>query len=290
MGILKRTWGIVSPLIIFFLIQYMVSFAATFIFMSSAAGTNILTDNAQAIALTEAAYEMLNNNVVLMAGIAALISIPIFNRMLGKEWLKRSYLIKTREPKIYKYIFVAVMSAGLTVAVNLAINAFELFRYATDYAQIAREMYAEPLYMQILVIGILVPIAEELMFRGVIYERICAYGNETTGAILTSFLFGMYHGNMIQGMYAFVFSMLMIFAYKKTGSFLAPLCFHIVSNLTGLVLNQMNPLSSMEYSIGIVLSAFIGLYGLYELKKGDFFKVIPLDLNPESYETEEKEE
>ncbi|MDD3221480.1 MAG: CPBP family intramembrane metalloprotease [Clostridia bacterium] len=290
MGILKRTWGIVSPLIIFFLIQYMVSFAATFIFMSSAAGTNILTDNAQAIALTEAAYEMLNNNVVLMAGIAALISIPIFNRMLGKEWLKRSYLIESREPKFYKYIFVAVMSAGLTVAVNLAINAFELFRYATDYAQIAREMYAEPLYMQILVIGILVPIAEELMFRGVIYERICAYGNETTGAILTSFLFGMYHGNMIQGMYAFVFSMLMIFAYKKTGSFFAPVCFHIVSNLTGLVLNQLNPLSSMEYSIGIVLSAFIGLYGLYELKKGDFFKVIPLDLNPETYETEEKEE
>ena len=115
------------------------------------------------------------------------------------------------------------------------------------------------------------------MFRGLIFERISNYGSETAGVILTSLLFGLYHGTMIQLVYAFVFSLLMIFAYKRCGSFMAPMVFHIVSNLSSLAMNQLRPMSSMQYSIGIVLFCMIGLLGLYGLKKGRFFKVISLE-------------
>lgn len=277
MNAFRRAVGVISPMVIFILIQYLVTFCATLTFMNSAVAPEAVLNDTQILELKNAAYEMLNKNVVLISGIAAVISIPIFYRMLNKEWMKRPYRLQTLKPVYKKYIYVALVAIGLTVAFNLGVNAFELFRYDVDYARIARGIYSEPLYLQVLVIGFLMPISEELMFRGLIFERISNYGSETAGVILTSLLFGLYHGTMIQLVYAFVFSLLMIFAYKRCGSFMAPMVFHIVSNLSSLAMNQLRPMSSMQYSIGIVLFCMIGLLGLYGLKKGRFFKVISLE-------------
>ena len=226
MNAFRRAVGVISPMVIFILIQYLVTFCATLTFMNSAVAPEAVLNDAQILELKNAAYEMLNKNVVLISGIAAVISIPIFYRMLNKEWMKRPYRLQTLKPVYKKYIYVALVAIGLTVAFNLGVNAFELFRYDVDYARIARGIYSEPLYLQVL---------------------------------------------------AFVFSLLMIFAYKRCGSFMAPMVFHIVSNLSSLAMNQLRPMSSMQYSIGIVLFCMIGLLGLYGLKKGRFFKVISLE-------------
>lgn len=277
MNALKRAIGIISPMIILILIQYLITFCATFIFMNSAVAPEAVLNDSQILELRNASYEMLNENVVLISGISAVISIPIFYRMLNKEWLKRPYRLQALKPVCRKYIYVALVAIGMTVAFNLGVNAFEFFRYDVDYARIARGIYSEPYYLQVLVIGFLMPISEELMFRGLIFERISNFGSETAGAILTSLLFGLYHGTMIQLVYAFVFSLFMIFAYKRSGSFAAPVLFHMVSNLSALAMNQLSPLTSMQYSIGIVVFCLIGLFGLYELKKGRFFRVISLE-------------
>lgn len=273
---LKRAWGIVSPMVIFLVIQHVISFSVAFTFMNSRVDVAETLSDKQLMELQIDAAEMLGNHIVLMSGIAAMLCIPIFYRALNKEWMKRPYRILPISGPFRRYIYVILTAVGMTTAFNLAVNAFELFRYDIDYARLARGIYSEPLYMQIMVIGFLMPIVEELMFRGLIFERLGQYGNETARVILTSILFGVYHGTIIQIAYAFVFSMLMIFAYKRTGTFWAPVLFHIASNLSSLALNQMNPLSSMGYSIGIVAFFLLGLFGLYGLKQGKFYKIIPL--------------
>ena len=45
-----------------------------------------------------------------------------------------------------------------------------------------------------------------------------------------------------------------------------------------LALNRMAPLSTMGYSVGIVVSAMVGIYGLRELNRRNFFRVVPIDL------------
>lgn len=277
MDAFKRAVGVISPLVIFILIQYLVTFLATLTFMNTAVDPEAVLNQAQTLELRNAAYEMLNNNVVLISGIASVISIPIFQRMLNREWMKRPYRLEALKPIYKKYIYVALAAIGMTVAFNLGVNAFELFRYDVDYAQIARGIYSEPFYLQILVIGFLMPVSEELMFRGLVFERISNYGSETAGVIITSLIFGFYHGTMIQIAYAFVFSLFMIFAYKRSGSFSAPIVFHIVSNLSALAMNQLKPLTSMQYSVGIVIFFFIGLFGLYGLKQGRFFRVFSFE-------------
>ena len=224
--------------------------------------------------LYEALYEMLSKNMILITGVISAICLLIFYIMMNREWRKRTYYIEETKPIYIKYLYVAAASVGLTVAANLAINAFEVFSYAGDYTQIADVLYSEPLYLQILIIGILAPVCEELMFRGLIYERLTSFSNPRSAMIVTSILFGVFHGTMIQIIYAFFFSLFMIYAYRRAGSFLAPVMFHIISNLTCIALSQIDTLSSMGYSIGIVLFAMIGLYGLHMLKNGHFFTVV----------------
>lgn len=150
---LKRAWGIVSPMVIFLVIEHVVSFFAAFTFMNSKVDAAEMLSDVQVRELQEAAAEMLVNNVLLMSGIAALLSILIFYRALNKECLKRPYRILPISGVFRRYIYVILAAVGMTTAFNLGVNAFELFRYDIDYAQIARGIYSEPFYMQLLVIG-----------------------------------------------------------------------------------------------------------------------------------------
>ena len=201
MNFLKRAWELVSPLVIYSLIQYVVVTAVIFVYIYTKADPGLMGDRSYLAEMARASYDMLDRNVVLISGISALFAILPLYRMLKKEWLKRPYLLRQTEPKTVKYIFVLAASAGMTISVNLFINALEVFKYASGYVQAAEEMYAEPLYMQVIVIGILMPVMEEIIFRGLMYERISNFSGELSAMLLTSFVFGVYHGNLVQGFF-----------------------------------------------------------------------------------------
>lgn len=60
----------------------------------------------------------------------------------------------------------------------------------------------EDTFSMFLYAGLLAPVAEELLFRGLILRTLLPYGKRF--AILTSaFLFGLFHGNVVQSPYAF---------------------------------------------------------------------------------------
>lgn len=275
----KKAWGILSPIVIYLVVERCVGFLVNFIYLYSVLDEDTVWTDALEDQLYEQVYELQTNHIVLIAGIVALICILIFWPKLRKEWMKRPYRLEMYRPAYKKYIYAVIASVGLTVSANLAINAFHVFKYAYDYAEVSRLIYSEPVVLQILVIGILMPVCEELLFRGLVYERITNYSGERAGMILTSLLFGFFHGTWIQIIYAFVFSMVMIYAYKRTGSFGTPVLFHIASNLSALVFRQLPVFSTLGFSIGIVAFALIGLSGLYLLKQGDFFRMVRLDVS-----------
>ena len=140
MNFLKRAWELVSPLVIYSLIQYVVVTAVIFVYIYTKADPGLMGDRSYLAEMARASYDMLDRNVVLISGISALFAILPLYRMLKKEWLKRPYLLRQTEPKTVKYIFVLAASAGMTISVNLFINALEVFKYASGYVQAAEEM------------------------------------------------------------------------------------------------------------------------------------------------------
>lgn len=77
------------------------------------------------------------------------------------------------------------------------------------------------------------PISEELIFRGVTMKYAAKAMPFFLANILQAFLFGAFHGNMVQGTYAFVVGLFCGYVCYKGGSIYLSVLFHMLFNLWG---------------------------------------------------------
>ncbi|MBQ8597209.1 MAG: CPBP family intramembrane metalloprotease [Lachnospiraceae bacterium] len=78
------------------------------------------------------------------------------------------------------------------------------------------------------------PVLEELIFRKLLVDRMVKYG-EGTAIVISAFMFGMYHGNLNQLVYAFAIGLFFAFIYVKTGKLIYTIVLHMVINFMGSV-------------------------------------------------------
>ena len=78
------------------------------------------------------------------------------------------------------------------------------------------------------------PVLEEIIFRKLLVDRMIKYG-EGVAIVVSAFMFGMYHGNLNQHVYAFVLGLFFAFIYVKTGKLIYTIILHMVINFMGSV-------------------------------------------------------
>ena len=57
--------------------------------------------------------------------------------------------------------------------------------------------------------------------------------------IVSSLIFGLYHGNWVQGVYGFLMGCLIAYAYEYFGSFMVPVILHMLFNVLAYSLSYM---------------------------------------------------
>lgn len=81
---------------------------------------------------------------------------------------------------------------------------------------------------------ILPPLVEETVFRGLILHYLKKGGARFWAAnLIQAVLFGIYHGNLIQGIYAFCIGVLLGYLAERYGSLIIPVMVHALFNLFG---------------------------------------------------------
>lgn len=88
------------------------------------------------------------------------------------------------------------------------------------------------------VMVICAPIFEELLFRKALISRTIQYG-EGISILLSGFTFALFHGNLVQFMYAFALGMFFGFIYCKTGNIRYTIILHMLINFMGGVLSTL---------------------------------------------------
>ena len=86
--------------------------------------------------------------------------------------------------------------------------------------------------VMILFAVICAPIFEELFFRKFLIDRVVKYG-ELPAALLSGFMFGLFHGNLSQFPYAFTIGIFFGILYIRTGRILYPVILHAMINFFG---------------------------------------------------------
>ena len=105
---------------------------------------------------------------------------------------------------------------------------------------VQEQLFAGQAMVQLLGLGMLVPLAEELIFRGLIYTRIRKRIPAGAAIFFSALLFALFHGNVIQMIFAFPLALILAGLYERSGWFACPLAFHMGANLTAVVLNLLS--------------------------------------------------
>ncbi len=143
-------------------------------------------------------------------------------------------------------LLTVVSAVSSSVGLNILLSLTGLVQTSTAYQGVAQRQYGAAFSVGLLLYTVVSPLAEEIVFRGVIYNRLRhralergATGQGQAAAIVVSgLLFGVYHGNLVQGIYGCCMGILMAYLYEETQAFCIPVLFHASANCVVYLMAQ----------------------------------------------------
>ena len=97
------------------------------------------------------------------------------------------------------------------------------------------------LLVEILTAVIAAPFIEELLFRGIVFRSLRKIAPVGISILLSSVLFGIYHMNAVQAVYASCMGAVAAILYEKRQNLLFPILVHIANNLIAAMLDFTPP-------------------------------------------------
>jgi Predicted metal-dependent membrane protease len=101
-------------------------------------------------------------------------------------------------------------------------------------------------YWGYLAIGLLAPLAEEIVFRGAILRSLLTTAKPMAAIIISALLFALVHMNPAQMPYAFIAGLLLGWMYWRTGSILPGMAYHWANNSVAYILYHAYPDKDMK--------------------------------------------
>lgn len=300
------------PLFAAIFIQYLVSFTDVIIlFIKNVIQDKALSKNESASSVIKADYDSVPNTAAMFAaqyllyvitfGIWYYISFVNKNQLTTEDGEKiygiraLSYRIynslkKLALPTVILIIIAGILCQTYTDAILALVKdaAPKLFE---DYDQMIERVtgaYSSPLML--FTVFIIAPIGEELMFRGLIFNFSKKVFNPAISIVVNGLLFALYHGNLIQGCYAFVFGMILAALTQRFASIIPGILFHIAVNSSILVVQDswFRSTTGCITALVISLTAFVIIFILLMRDKRVDAKDIDKADSEEADVTEEK--
>ena len=162
------------------------------------------------------------------------------------------------------------MVIGISCLMNLLIALIPIDD--VEYQEIAEEMFKNNgIVIQLVVIGILAPVSEELIFRGLIFRRSRDYVGFMWAAVCSGLFFGIYHGNLTQGIFAFFMGMLFAAIYEHFGTLWASIVAHMANNIFATLENNLLDkidVPDIAYFIFVIVIGAAGIALMYRILAG----------------------
>lgn len=200
--------------------------------------------------------ELYEKHPMLWTLISALLTIPLCIRQMNQK----GYLESENREKAGRseWTLLIVLAISVCIALNGWIALSGLMDRFSGFYETSKRLYGGYLLEEILAVGIAAPLVEELLFRGLVYRGWKKLLGIRTAWVLSAFFFGIYHRNVVQGLYAFLIGLLLVWLYESVETILAPVVFHIAANMTSVIMTECLDMSRVKESIGKELVFTIG--------------------------------
>ena len=272
-GIGRRIWNISYPILIWLLVQnviasVLVSVMGYATFMRDYAPNTDMTDF---FAIYQAMNEaMLGVNgmmdkLIIISAIADVVIIPIVYLMFRKDEQRRGRLLTWRtikSPGIGHGITVVLWGFFISTTFNLFLMVSGLSQWMYEMNPSRYDMLSSlSPGLLFVVVCILAPVVEELLFRGIVFRRMRAYWGTTIAMVFSALIFGIVHLDIITGIAAFVIGLIMALIYERTGSLLASMLFHFGFNFYSVAVEilPLEGIPDVAFVVALVVAAILAV-------------------------------
>jgi membrane protease YdiL (CAAX protease family) len=196
-----------------------------------------------------------------------IVGMPIFFGIVGSMPKARPERKKMGAGNWIGFLAVAfaLMYAGSFIA-SILMTVLETLRGQEITNAIAEQINNSTPLTNVLLAVVMAPIAEELIFRKWIIDRLLPY-SEWLAVATSALLFGLIHGNFYQFFYAVLMGILFGVVYVKTGKILHTIIMHAIINFSaGCIPAFLN--SVLPDKADVILENFnpwVTVSGLYSI-------------------------
>lgn len=188
-----------------------------------------------------------------------------------KSTKRDSYLLHPMNPTVWQILCGVVVAIAANLGLQIAASLIGAAAASAEYQEVAQSQFSCMFGVGLVVYGFAAPIVEEMIYRGIVYGAFRRYLPLPVAMIITSAIFGVYHGNIVQGIYAFAFGCLMVAMYEYFGTFWAAVAVHVLVNITtyvaAFIATKNNAFICWPLAAAMMVFAIIGGVMLVRLRK-----------------------
>ncbi|MBR6690495.1 MAG: CPBP family intramembrane metalloprotease [Bacilli bacterium] len=258
---IKNIFKVLIWPIVFTIGSFLINYIFVAIFNSKEKGTMNDTEFMKYISTIEYQEKLsnyINSKTIFIVLITALIFIPILYKVFKKYRTKSNFKLKNIAIPIALGISISLIYNIILFQLNNFLNFTNIF-----------EVSSIPIIIQIICSGILGPILEELVFRGIVYNKLKKFNKKKVAIILTSLIFALFHNNIINAIYAFGVSLILIYLYEKYKTLKAPILMHIALNTTIILMLNLITKNFIIFNLYLLIVSIIILLVLKIYLKKD---------------------
>lgn len=176
-----------------------------------------------------------NPDISLLASVLPLylIGMPVMVLLLKRI---PAETVEKHTMKAGHFVLAAILCFGLVYSSNIAGNIVTilvgLLKGSAVENVIAGVATSVSTVLVLLYMVLAAPFVEEYVFRKLLVDRTIRYG-QGVAVVVSGLVFGLFHGNLNQFVYAFVLGAFLAFLYAKTGKLRITIALHMMINFVG---------------------------------------------------------
>lgn len=198
--------------------------------------------------------DFINSYVYLLTGISAIFTLIIYTIVLKIKKRNLIKICKFNKIEIKDVICTTLISLGIA---TLSCSLVSILKDKFEYNVGENLSNSNNIFFTLFITIIVLPIFEEILFRGLIFNELRSKYNVVAAVIIQGLIFGVMHGNVIQGIYTVILGIILALIYIWTNSIYACIIGHITYNLLGtLVVPNMlinEKIIYLSMIIGIII-------------------------------------
>ncbi len=255
-------WRFVYPLLMFVGVDFVIEMIAAIGYMGYRVTTGGVDLDAQSMeTLTNDLTGFIYDKALYLTILRSAILIPLYYLfMRGDKKRDKMYGRYVEYTPLNKKWLLILPIVGFTAAIGfnrvvpLLIQVLQTFAqtfvrvitgknitvdFFASFNELSDVVYSGSIWIQLLASSVAAPLVEEFLFRGLLYKRIRTYMKMVPSMLISAFVFGVIHGNMVQFAYAFFIGLFLAYVYEKYKTIWAPVIFHAGANMISVIITSL---------------------------------------------------